>query len=121
MKNWKLFFLYSMWEHFLGKVGIGSTWSLIGLILKGRTIKMEKDIALGSLGALDLSFSGGKAIVGVKASVDGGALTVNLAVTADAGLFIDQLQAIVEKAVPVSAPFDPAIFAVIKSAVLGLG
>lgn len=81
---------------------------------------MEKDVALGSVGTLKLSFSGGKAVVEADASVDAGALTVGAKVVGDAGLLIDQLEAIVAKAIPASAPIDPAIFAVIKSAVMAI-
>lgn len=81
---------------------------------------MEKDVKIGSVGDLKLNFSGGKAIISASASMDGGAVMVGANVTVDAAMLIDQLEKIVEKAVPASAPIDPAIFAVIKSAVLSL-
>jgi hypothetical protein len=99
-------------------------WYLIGSyvlhkLIKGKS-KMEKDIALGSAGKVSLSFSGGKAVVSAAASEDGGAVVINASVVADAGLFVDQLEAIVAKALPATAAIDPAIFAVIKSAVMSI-
>ena len=81
---------------------------------------MESDLKLGSLGDVVLSFSAGKASLTAKAAVDGSAVSVQASVVCDAGFLIDQLEAIVAKAVPASAPFDPAIFAVIKSAVVAI-
>ena len=81
---------------------------------------MQDDIKLGSLGDLVLSFSGGKASLTAKASVDGSAVAIEASVVCDAGVLIDQLEAIVAKALPSTAAFDPAVFAVIKSAVVGI-
>lgn len=81
---------------------------------------MEKDIAVGSEGKLALSFSGGKALVAFSAALPGGA-AVSVNASDDAGALIDQLEAIVAKALPATAAIDPAIFAVIKSAVVAIG
>lgn len=81
---------------------------------------METDIKLGDAGKLVLSFSGGKAIISGQAAVDDGALSIGLSVTADAGMFIDQLEAIVAKALPLTASIDPIIFGAIKAAVLAI-
>lgn len=80
---------------------------------------MEKDIALGSVGKLALSFSGGKALVAASATLPGG-VALAFSASDDAGALIDQLEAIVAKAIPATAAIDPAIFAVIKSAVLSI-
>jgi hypothetical protein len=85
-----------------------------------RRFKMQEDIKLGSFGDLVIGFSGGKVSLTATANVDGKAIAIGATVTADAGVFIDQLEAIVAKAIPASAPFDPAIFAVIKTAVLSI-
>ena len=82
--------------------------------------KMEKDIALGTAGKLELIISGGKATISAQAAADGGALSVSASVVGDAGMLIDQLEAIVAKAVPATAPIDAAIFAAIKSAVMAI-
>lgn len=80
----------------------------------------EKDVQLGSLGKLVLSFSGGKASLSANVGLDSGVVAVGINVVGDAGLLIDQLEAIVAKAVPATAAIDPAIFAVIKQAVLSI-
>lgn len=80
---------------------------------------MEKDVALGTVGKLALSFSGGKAIVAATAVLPAG-LNLNFSASDDAGALIDQLEAIVAKAIPATAAIDPAIFAVIKSAVVSI-
>lgn len=94
------------------------TWALRRALFGKAKQMSEKDIALGSIGKLALSFSGGKAIVSAQAAVDGGVLTVEASVTGDAGALIDQLEALVAKAIPATAALDPAIFGVIKQAVL---
>lgn len=80
---------------------------------------MEKDIALGTVGKLDLSFSGGKAVVGVTGALPGG-LGVNIQITDDAGALIDQLEALVQKALPAGQAIEASVFAVIKSVVIGI-
>ena len=80
---------------------------------------MEKEIEIGKIGKLDLVFSGGKATISANVAVPGG-LTAAISVSDDAGALIDLLESIVAKAVPATAPFDPAIFAVIKSAVIAI-
>lgn len=77
-------------------------------------------IPVGSLGSVSLSFSGGKAVVSAQGGVDQGAVTISASIVADAGIFIDQLEAIVAKALPATAAIDPAIFAVIKQALLAV-
>lgn len=80
---------------------------------------MEKDVAVGNVGKLALSFSAGKAVVAFNAVLPGG-VVVAMSVSDDAGALIDQLEAEVAKVAPVTAPFDPAIFGVIKSAVVAI-
>lgn len=80
----------------------------------------EKDIALGSMGKLALAFAGGKATITASLSVDAGAFSADVALVGDAGALIDQLEALVAKAIPATAAIDPAVFAVIKSAVMAI-
>lgn len=121
--HYLLLSLIFSWEHWLGKKAAGSTIGLLFWAAKQpfkRGKFMEDDIKLGTVGALSLSFSGGKAVVSAQAAIDGSAVMVAASVTADAGAFIDQLEAIVAKALPSTAAIDPAIFAVIKDAVLAI-
>jgi len=74
------------------------------------------NLPLGKVGSLQLSFSGGKAVVALSLALPGG-VAVDLQASDDAGALIDQLAAIVEKALPSTAAIDMAVFGVIKAAV----
>lgn len=96
------------------------SWGFKRLIHSRRKVDVvEKDVDVGSVGKLSLSFSGGKASLVGSAALPGG-LSIGVTVTDDAGALIDQLEQIVAKAVPSTAAIDPAIFAVIKQAVCSL-
>lgn len=92
---------------------------LIWWVFKHKGERMEKDVALGSVGKLALSFTGGQAVVGANVALPGG-VAISFSACDDAGALIDQLEGIVAKALPATAAIDPAIFAVIKSAVLAI-
>lgn len=112
---------YIIWEYVIRKSEKLAALSLLNLVLprkKGETI-MEHDQNIGTVGKLQLSFSGGKAQLTANATLPGG-LTVAITVADDASALIDQLEAIVAKALPATAPVDPAIFGVIKAAVLAI-
>lgn len=86
---------------------------------------MEKDIALGNVGKLSLTFSSGKASVGVTASesVGNGAASVNVGATAvvDAGELVDLVFAAIEKASPAGAqPIEEIVKTQVKNAVLAI-
>lgn len=82
---------------------------------------MEKDVALGSMGSLDLAISGGKASVTVALGVPEAALTVSAVVSMDASALVDKLFAAIEKASPAGAqPIEEGVKAVIKAAVASL-
>lgn len=81
---------------------------------------MEQNIKIGSIGEGKLSFEKGKVIMVASAKVDDGAIEISASITMDACVFIDQLEAFVEKKFPATAPFDPMIFGVIKSAVTSI-
>lgn len=78
---------------------------------------LDKDIKLGSFGDLDLSFSGGKAQLSLKADVPGAAVTAGIMIVMDATILIDKLKAAIEAKYPASSPIDEAVFALLKSAI----
>lgn len=78
------------------------------------------DVKLGSVGDLVLAFSAGKASLSVSLAVPQAALTGSVSLSMDAGALVDALEAAVAKAVPATAAFDPAIFGVLKAAVLAI-
>jgi hypothetical protein len=92
---------------------------LLGLLLTKKESIMEKDVALGSVGKLALTFSGGKAQVAVEVELPGG-VSISVKVADDAGALIDQIKAAVEKAAPSSTPIDEAVFGLLKSAVVSI-
>ena len=82
---------------------------------------MEKDIKLGNIGDLDLSFSGGKAKVEVSVNVEAAALSVGATVSMDAGQLIDKMFSAIEKASPAGAqPIEESVKLIIKAAVAAL-
>lgn len=86
---------------------------------------MEKDIKLGTIGDLDISLSGGKASVTLKAesSVPGMALTAqaSMVVTMDAAALADKLFAAIEKASPPGAvPIEEGVKMIVKEALAKL-
>lgn len=80
---------------------------------------MEKDIALGSLGKLEISFVEGKAQLKAAVALPGG-LTLDLVLADDAGALVDLLEAAVIKAIPASQPIDQVLFPALKSLIQGL-
>lgn len=82
---------------------------------------MEKDIALGSVGDLDLAFAGGKAKVELKVNVEQAALSVGAVIEVDASKLIDKLFAAIEAASPPGAvPIEEGVKSILKSAVAAL-
>lgn len=81
---------------------------------------MEKDIKLGEVGKLVLTASKGKVTLSVQGELDAGALGVGASITADVDHLVDQLQALVEKAIPISQPIDGALFGALKLALHAL-
>lgn len=81
---------------------------------------MEKEIGIGSVGKLDLSFAGGKAIAKVGIIIPGG-LSVDVAIQEDASALVDLLFAAIEKnAAPGTVAIEEAVKAIIKQAVLAI-
>lgn len=82
---------------------------------------MEKDVALGSVGSLDLSISGGKASVVLAAAVPQAALSANVSVVMDASALVDKLFAAIEAASPAGAvPIEEGVKNILKAAVAAL-
>lgn len=82
---------------------------------------MEKDVALGKVGSLDLSFSGGKASVNVQVAVPEASLTSQVSIVVDAGALIDAVFVAIEKASPVGAkPIEESVKAIVKAAIVAL-
>lgn len=80
----------------------------------------EKDIQVGSVGKLSLSFSGGKALVGFTGKIPGG-VDLSFSASDDAGVLIDQIAAAVEKASPPGVVLiESTVFALMKSTVLAI-
>jgi hypothetical protein len=76
---------------------------------------MEKDIALGTAGDLDILFSGGKLTFVVKAATPGAEVSAGMNIVVDGGLLIDKLKAAVEAKFPASAPIDELVFGILKT------
>lgn len=86
---------------------------------------MEKDIGLGSVGGVKLSFSGGKATVSVSASesVLEGAVVVQASASGvvSAAALIDMLFAEIEAKSPVGVvAIEETVKAIVKNAVLAI-
>jgi hypothetical protein len=86
---------------------------------------MEKDIALGSVGGLKLSFGGGKAMVSLSASesVLGGGVAVagSASASVDASILVDMLFAAIEAKSPAGAvAIEEAVKLIVKNAVLAI-
>jgi hypothetical protein len=79
---------------------------LVNKILRGR--KMEKDIALGPEGNMDLKLEAGKLVIEIKHVHASG--EVSLVAKEDAGYFLDKLAALIP------GQIDDAVIAVIKAA-----
>ena len=75
---------------------------------------MEKDVELGSVAKLALSFSAGKAQASVVWP------TGSVALEEDALGFVDLLKEALEKAIPASTPIDEAIFPALKALVASI-
>lgn len=90
----------------------------VQLFTRGK--KMDNKVALGSVGELDLSISGGKASIVVSTLPGNVPASASLSVVIDAGALIDLLKAAIEKKFPASTPIDEAVFAVLKAAVMAV-
>lgn len=85
-------------------------------IIKGG--RVEKDIALGSLGHLDLSFSGGKAQLSVTIGYGPAGASASLMVTEDATGLVNLIFEAIEKASPPNAvPIEETVKQLILAAV----
>lgn len=83
---------------------------------------VEKEVALGSVGALDLSFAHGKAQLAVKVDIPQAALGASLAVSIDSLVLIDKLFEAIESASPDGAKLiEEQVKVVLKAVVAGLG
>ncbi|MES2355621.1 MAG: hypothetical protein V4568_14725 [Pseudomonadota bacterium] len=79
---------------------------------------MEKDVELGSVGKLALSFSGGKALLSVTAGYSPAGASVSAQVSEDASVLIDLLFSAIEKASPAGAvPIEETVKALVKASV----
>lgn len=77
---------------------------------------MEKDIALGSFGKLELLFAGGKASLSVQGQ---GGLAISI--TDDASVLVDLIFSAIEKASPAGAvPIEESVKALVKAAVIAI-
>lgn len=117
--------IHQIWFRFLRKTettAVSFSTKIVGRVM-GRLFKkesiMEKDVALGTVGKLALSFSGGKAIVGASAQLPAG-LNLSFSASDDAGALIDQLEALVQKELPAGQAIEASVFAIIKSVVIGI-
>lgn len=86
---------------------------------------MEKDVALGSVGSLAISFGGGKATVSLGVSAPANSLgfsaSANVSASEDAMALVDKLFAAIEAASPAGAVvIEESVKAVIKAAVAGI-
>lgn len=86
---------------------------------------MEKDVKIGNVGDLDLSISGGKALVkvsvGAESAAAGLAVKAELSASLDAGALVDKLFAAIEAASPAGAvPIEEGVKAIVKAAVLAV-
>ena len=79
---------------------------------------MEKDVALGSVGKLALTFEGGKAMLSLTAGYDPAGASASLVISEDALVLVDLLFAAIEKASPAAAvPIEEGVKSIIKAAV----
>lgn len=114
-------------EHWLGQTAYKSTvglvaWGIRRLILKGKAVMTPTETGkIGTVGAYSIGFSGGKAQLGVQGAVDNGAVALNLTVSADASVFIDQVFAAIEKASPAgAAPIEEGVKTILKAAIASI-
>lgn len=91
------------------------------LFKRGNKMVPSETLPIGNVGSVKFNLSAGKVAVTETVSVDGGALTETATVQADAGIFIDQLQAAIAAKLPASAaPIESGVFAVLKAALLSI-
>lgn len=82
---------------------------------------MEKDVKVGSVGELQISFAGGKAKVEFEGQLGSAGPQVGANVSEDAGQLVDKLFAAIEKASPPGAqPIEEAVKVIVKNAVLAI-
>lgn len=128
-----LWFLgYSVWEYWLGKTKKtihGSTIEVVGYLVvqgvkkflpkKEGVITMEKDIALGSVGSVDISFSAGLAKVALDVAVPGQVgVSAGAFVQCDSVALMNALFAAIESKLPASAdPIAETVKAILIQAV----
>lgn len=79
---------------------------------------MEKDVQLGQVGKLALSFSGGKALLSLSGGYDPAGFALKVEASEDAAALVDLLFAAIEKASPAGVqPIEESVKGIVKAAV----